>query len=46
LFRCILASSAGGVAEAGAARISHGPFPWKQAMAALKQAAAAALRVS
>jgi 2-methylisocitrate lyase-like PEP mutase family enzyme len=33
------------LAEAGAARISHGPFPWKQAMAALKEAAAAALRI-
>jgi 2-methylisocitrate lyase-like PEP mutase family enzyme len=32
-------------AEAGAARISHGPFPWKQAMTALKQAAAAAMRL-
>ena len=32
-------------AEAGAARISHGPFPWKQAMAALTDAAAAAMRI-
>ncbi len=32
-------------AEAGAARISHGPFPWKQAMAAFTEAAAAAMRL-
>jgi 2-methylisocitrate lyase-like PEP mutase family enzyme len=37
------APSAAEVAAAGVARISHGPFPWKLAMAALKEAAAAAL---
>ena len=37
------APSAAEVAAAGVARISHGPFPWKLAMAALKDAAAAAL---
>ena len=31
------------VAAAGVARISHGPFPWKLAMQALKDAAAAAM---
>jgi 2-methylisocitrate lyase-like PEP mutase family enzyme len=36
------APSAAQVAAAGVARISHGPFPWKLAMAALKDAAAAA----
>jgi 2-methylisocitrate lyase-like PEP mutase family enzyme len=35
------APSAAQVAAAGVARISHGPFPWKLAMAALKDAAAA-----
>ena len=30
------------LARAGVARISHGPFPWKLAMTALKDAAAAA----
>jgi 2-methylisocitrate lyase-like PEP mutase family enzyme len=33
--------SAADIAAAGVARISHGPFPWKLAMQALKQAAAA-----
>lgn len=33
------------IAAAGAARISHGPFPWKLAMKALKEAAEAALRL-
>jgi 2-methylisocitrate lyase-like PEP mutase family enzyme len=33
------APSAQDVAAAGVARISHGPFPWKLAMKALKQAA-------
>jgi 2-methylisocitrate lyase-like PEP mutase family enzyme len=33
----------GEIASAGAARISHGPFPYKLAMKALKQAAEAAL---
>ena len=33
------APSAAQVAAAGVARISHGPFPWKLAMKALKQAA-------
>ena len=37
------APSAAEVAEAGVARISHGPFPWKLAMKALKEAAAAAM---
>jgi 2-methylisocitrate lyase-like PEP mutase family enzyme len=37
------APSAAEVAAAGVARISHGPFPWKLAMAALKDAAAAAI---
>jgi 2-methylisocitrate lyase-like PEP mutase family enzyme len=37
------APSAVAVAAAGVARISHGPFPWKLAMKALKDAAAAAL---
>jgi 2-methylisocitrate lyase-like PEP mutase family enzyme len=36
------APSAAEVAAAGVARISHGPFPWKLAMTALKDAAAAA----
>jgi 2-methylisocitrate lyase-like PEP mutase family enzyme len=36
------APSATEVAAAGVARISHGPFPWKLAMKALKDAAAAA----
>jgi 2-methylisocitrate lyase-like PEP mutase family enzyme len=35
--------SAAKVAAAGVARISHGPFPWKLAMNALKEAAAAAM---
>ena len=35
--------SARDAANAGVARISHGPFPYKQAMQALKQAAEAAL---
>lgn len=35
--------SAADVAKAGVARISHGPFPWKLAMKALKDAAAAAM---
>ncbi|HYD11229.1 MAG TPA: isocitrate lyase/phosphoenolpyruvate mutase family protein [Allosphingosinicella sp.] len=34
------APSAKEVAATGVARISHGPFPWKLAMAALKEAAA------
>jgi 2-methylisocitrate lyase-like PEP mutase family enzyme len=34
------APSAKQVAETGVARISHGPFPWRLAMAALKDAAA------
>jgi 2-methylisocitrate lyase-like PEP mutase family enzyme len=34
------APSAKAVAATGVARISHGPFPWKLAMAALKEAAA------
>jgi len=34
------APSAKEVAACGVARISHGPFPWKLAMAALKEAAA------
>ena len=38
------APSAAEVAAAGVARISHGPFPWKLAMKALKDAAAAELR--
>ncbi|RHW16791.1 isocitrate lyase/phosphoenolpyruvate mutase family protein [Sphingomonas gilva] len=33
------APDAKALAEAGIARISHGPFPWKAAMAALKEAA-------
>ena len=37
------APSAAEVAAAGVARISHGPFPWKLAMAALKDAAVAAM---
>ena len=37
------APSAAEVAAAGVARISHGPFPWKLAMKALKEAAAAAM---
>ena len=37
------APSARDAAHAGVARISHGPFPYKQAMQALKQAAEAAL---
>jgi 2-methylisocitrate lyase-like PEP mutase family enzyme len=37
------APAAGEVAAAGVARISHGPFPFKLAMKALKEAAAAAL---
>jgi 2-methylisocitrate lyase-like PEP mutase family enzyme len=37
------APSAAQVAAAGVARISHGPFPWKLAMKALKDAAAAAM---
>jgi len=37
------APAAGDVAKAGVARISHGPFPFKLAMKALKEAAAAAL---
>jgi 2-methylisocitrate lyase-like PEP mutase family enzyme len=37
------APSAAEVATAGVARISHGPFPWKLAMGALKDAAAAAM---
>jgi 2-methylisocitrate lyase-like PEP mutase family enzyme len=37
------APSAKDYAAAGVARISHGPYPWRQAMAALKEAAAAAL---
>jgi len=37
------APSAREVAAAGVARISHGPFPWKLAMKALKDAAAAAM---
>jgi 2-methylisocitrate lyase-like PEP mutase family enzyme len=37
------APSAAEVAAAGVARISHGPFPWKLAMKALKDAAAAAM---
>jgi len=37
------APSAAEVAAAGVARISHGPFPWKLAMKALKDAAAEAL---
>ncbi|MBV9882046.1 MAG: isocitrate lyase/phosphoenolpyruvate mutase family protein [Sphingomonadaceae bacterium] len=37
------ARTAAQVAEAGVARISHGPFPWKLAMAALKDAAAKAM---
>jgi 2-methylisocitrate lyase-like PEP mutase family enzyme len=36
------APSAPEVAAAGVARISHGPFPWRLAMKALKDAAAAA----
>jgi 2-methylisocitrate lyase-like PEP mutase family enzyme len=36
------APSAAEVAAAGVARISHGPFPWRLAMKALKDAAAAA----
>lgn len=32
------------IAAAGAARISHGPFPWRLAMKALREAAEAALR--
>jgi 2-methylisocitrate lyase-like PEP mutase family enzyme len=35
------APTAAQVAKAGVARISHGPFPWKLAMAALKDAATA-----
>jgi 2-methylisocitrate lyase-like PEP mutase family enzyme len=35
------APSAAEVAAAGVARISHGPFPWKLAMKALREAAAA-----
>ena len=34
------APSASEVAATGVARISHGPFPWRLAMAALKEAAA------
>ena len=37
------APSAAEVTAAGVARISHGPFPWKLAMKALKDAAAAAM---
>jgi 2-methylisocitrate lyase-like PEP mutase family enzyme len=37
------APSAAQVSAAGVARISHGPFPWKLAMKALKDAAAAAM---
>ena len=37
------APSAKEVAAAGVARISHGPFPWKLAMQALKDAATAAM---
>jgi 2-methylisocitrate lyase-like PEP mutase family enzyme len=37
------APSAGEVAAAGVARISHGPFPFRLAMKALKEGAAAAL---
>src|SRR4051794_41137173 len=37
------APSAAEVAAAGVARISHGPFPWKLAMKALGEAAAAAM---
>jgi 2-methylisocitrate lyase-like PEP mutase family enzyme len=37
------APSAAEVAAAGVARISHGPFPWKLAMKALKDAAAEAM---
>ena len=37
------APSAAEVAAAGVARISHGPFPWRLAMKALKDAAAAAM---
>ena len=37
------APAAAEVAAAGVARISHGPFPWKLAMKALKDAAAAAM---
>jgi len=40
------APSAAEVAAAGVARISHGPFPWKLAMKALKEAAAAAMAKS
>ena len=32
------------LAAAGVARVSHGPYPYRQAMAALQEAAAAALR--
>jgi 2-methylisocitrate lyase-like PEP mutase family enzyme len=38
------APSAAEVAAAGVARISHGPFPWKLAMKAMKDAAVAAMR--
>ncbi len=38
------APSAADVGAAGVARISHGPFPWKLAMQALKEAAQAAYR--
>jgi 2-methylisocitrate lyase-like PEP mutase family enzyme len=37
------APSAADAAAAGVARISHGPYPWRLAMKALKEAAAAAL---
>jgi 2-methylisocitrate lyase-like PEP mutase family enzyme len=37
------APSAAEVAAAGVARISHGPFPFRLAMKALKEAAAEAL---
>ena len=33
------------IAAAGAARISHGPFPWKLAMKTLNAAAEAALKL-
>jgi 2-methylisocitrate lyase-like PEP mutase family enzyme len=36
--------SAAEVAKAGVARISHGPFPWRAAMVALKEAAEAVYR--
>jgi 2-methylisocitrate lyase-like PEP mutase family enzyme len=40
------APGAADVAAAGVARISHGPFPWRLAMKALKEAAEAAYRES